>query len=78
MEAIIFIIVCIATVANIIFIYSKFNNGRVLEASIDIGTFIGLVYILSVAGQGGMYVGMVASAAFSIYLYFNPPKINII
>ena len=67
-------IVGIAMFFNFATIYVKFNNDRVMEAILDGGVFVAIMYITAMAGQGGMYAGTVASALFSIFLYFNPPK----
>lgn len=64
----------VAMFFNFAVIYIKFNTFRVLEAVLDGGVFIIIIYITSMAGQGGMYVGTIASALFSIFLYFFPPK----
>ncbi len=67
-------IIGVAMFFNFAVIYLKFNSFRVAEAILDGGVFIAIIYITSMAGQGGMYVGTIASALFSIFLYFKPPK----
>ena len=67
-------IVGIAMFFNFAVIYIKFNNDRSAEAILDGGVFIAIMYITSMAGQGGIYAGTIASALFSIFLYFNPPQ----
>lgn len=67
-------IVGIAMFFNFAVIYLKLNNNRQPEAILDGSVFIAIMYITSMAGQGGIYAGTVASALFSIFLYFNPPK----
>ena len=68
------LIVGIAMFFNFATIYIKSNNNRGTEAAIDLGAFIAIMYISSMGGQGAMYAGTIASAIFSIFLYFSPPK----
>jgi len=68
------LIVGIAMFFNFAIIYVKFNNERTTEAFIDLGAFIAIMYVSSMGGQGAMYAGTVASAIFSIFLFFSPPK----
>lgn len=69
------IVVGIAMFFNFAVIYLKFNNSRALEGTIDLGAFALIMYLSAMAGQGGMYAGTIASAIFSIFLFFSPPKI---
>lgn len=68
------LIVGIAMFFNFATIYIKANNHRGTEAVIDLGAFIAIMYLSSMGGQGAMYAGTIASAIFSIFLFFSPPK----
>lgn len=68
------LILGIVTGFNLLVIVYKFNSEREAEAVLDLVLFAVIVYIMSGAGQGGMFVGMVASAVVSTVLYFSPPK----
>lgn len=59
---------------NLLVIVYKFNSGRESEAVLDLVLFGVVIYIMSGAGQAGIFVGMVASAVVSTFLYFSPPK----
>lgn len=68
-------IVGIAMFFNFAVVYWKFNNNKTTEGLVDVGVFAAIMYLSSFGGQGAMYVGTVASALFSIYLLFVPPKL---
>lgn len=68
------LIVGIAMFFNFATIYIKSNNDRGTEAFVDFAAFVAIMYISSMGGQGAMYAGTIASAIFSIFLYFSPPK----
>ena len=68
------LIVGVAMFFNFAAIYVKANNNRGTEVFIDLSAFIAIMYISSMGGQGAMYAGTIASAIFSIFLYFSPPK----
>ena len=59
---------------NFAVIYLKATHDRQAEAVLDAAVYAVVIYITSFAGQGGMYVGTIASALFSILLYFSPPS----
>lgn len=68
------LIVGVAMFFNFATIYVKSNNDRGLEASLDLAAFVAIMYVSSMGGQGAMYAGTIASAIFSVFLFFNPPK----
>lgn len=68
------LIVGVVTALNFILIYYKYQSGRIADATLDLTTFVIICSVFSIAGQGGIYVGMIASFIVSIYLFFNPPR----
>ena len=70
-------VIGVVTALNFILIIWKFSTpNRKFDAVLDLGIFIFLCGLFSTAGQGGLYVGMVASFVVSIYLLFNAPKLS--
>ena len=63
----------IATAFNFIIIIWKFNNGRTIDGTLDLGGFIAISTLFS-GTMSGMAAGMVASAILSLYLLISPPK----
>lgn len=67
------VIVGVITALNFILILYKLTHNRKQDGITDLTIFIVICSIFSIAGQGGIYVGMIASFIVSIYLYFRPP-----
>lgn len=68
------LIIGLATGFNLLIIVYTFSLGRIAEATLDMILFILIVYIMSDSGQGGLFVGMVASAIVSMAILISPPK----
>jgi len=67
------VIMGLITGLNFILIYIKFNIGRLADAALDLTAFAVICTLFSTAGQGGLFVGMLASFVVSVYLWFKPP-----
>lgn len=52
-------------------IYWKLKHGNIANAVLD-GMILGLVMYLTAGSVAGLSIGTVASAVFSIYLFFDP------
>ena len=61
----------IAMAFNAMVILRKFTTGRELDGFIDSMVFIGFSWLGS-GTLAGVSIAMLASAIFSVYLYFNP------
>jgi len=69
------VIVGIVTALNFIFIIYKLTHNRKKDGILDLAIFISICALFSIAGQGGIYVGMIASFIVSIYLFIYPPNL---
>jgi hypothetical protein len=70
-----FIVAGLVTAFNLVIVHYKLKKGRVIDALLDVGAFVFLVWLFKDAGQGGIVIGMVASFMVSMYLlYFHKPK----
>ena len=67
------LVIGICTAFNFIVILFKISRNRILDALLDVITFIAISALFT-GTISGMSVGMVASATVSIYLWFRPPK----
>lgn len=52
-------------------IYWKLKTGNIANAVLD-GLILALIMMLSAGSVAGLSIGTIASAAFSIYLFFDP------
>lgn len=56
---------------NAAIILKKFTTGRETDAFVDFAVFIGFSWLGS-GTMTGVSIAMLASALFSVYLFFNP------
>ena len=63
-----------ATAFNAGVILHKVRNGRELDALVDL-TVAGVMSAMYAGTLGGMYIAMIASFLFSIYLWFFPVEL---
>lgn len=70
------LVIGVVVAANFIFIMFKYEQGRLLDASLD-AILLTLVTIVFMGSYAGLVVGTVASLLISIYLYYKPPKIKL-
>lgn len=70
------LVIGVFTALNFIFIKWKISKGRYSDATLDIGAFIALNWMFG-GTMSGMSIAMVASAIFSVYLYYSPPSWSI-
>ena len=56
---------------NAAIILKKFTTGRETDAMVDFGVFLGFSW-LGAGTMAGVSIAMLASALFSVYLFFNP------
>ena len=75
MTGITILIAGFAMAFNIIVIMMKYSYGRNSDATMDLVLLILLGWIFS-GSQGGLMIGIVASAIISLYLFFNPPNMG--
>lgn len=68
-----YLIIGLATLFNIVVIKIKFEKGRLADAALDSIVLFGVMSLFS-GSYGALVVGVIASAGFSIYLMFSPPK----
>lgn len=68
-----YLIIGVAVIFNIVVIKIKFEKARYVDALVD-SIFLITVTSLGSGSYGGLVVGTIASAGFSIYLMFSPPK----
>ena len=61
----------IAMAFNAMVILRKFTTGREADGMVDSAVFIGFSWLGS-GTMAGVSIAMLASAIFSVYLYFNP------
>ncbi len=66
----------IATALNIIVVVWKIRNDRVIDGIID-GTLLALTIYVLMDTLGGLQMGTIGSAMVSIYLLFDPIRIDI-
>ena len=63
----------LATFINFAVIYVKFNKEMYANAILDVAVFATIAWLFS-GTLGGMSIGMIASALFSMLLLIVPPK----
>ena len=66
----------IAMAFNAMVILRKFTTGRETDGVVDSAVFVGFSWLGS-GTMAGVAIAMLASAIFSVYLYFNPISGNI-
>ena len=64
-----------ATFFNLAIVKWKFEQGRTTDGSLDLAMLIVLGWLFS-GSTGGLAMGTVASALFSVYLIFAPPSFD--
>ena len=67
----ILLLVSVALFFNIIVVYHKLTNDRIPDGLID-AALLSLVAMFFSNSTDALFVGTLASALISIYLYFNP------
>lgn len=65
----------IVLAANLGVIKYKFERSRTADATLDLAMLIALAYVFG-GSLSGLIIANVASAAFSIYLFFSPPRMD--
>ena len=65
----------IVLAANLAVIKYKYEVLRTADATLDLAMLIALAYVFG-GSLNGLIIANVASAAFSIYLFFSPPKMD--
>jgi len=68
------LIVAIALFFNIAVVYWKLTNDRIPDGLID-AALLSLVAMFFSSSTDALFVGTMASAMLSIFLYFNPLKL---
>jgi len=71
MDAIAVIALGLAMAFNFGTIYWKLKHGNIANALLD-GVILGLVMYLTAGSVAGLSIGTIASAVFSVYLFFDP------
>ena len=75
MTGITILIAGFAMAFNIIVIMMKYKYERYADATMDMFLLILLGWIFS-GSQGGLMIGIIASAIISLYLFFSPPNLD--
>ena len=77
MDSAFIILAGIAVAFNFIFLKFKLDRGRYQDLITDASILIALSFLFS-GTASGLAIGMVGSFIISIYLYFSPPKYNLL
>ena len=75
MTGTIIMIAGVAVAYNIVVVKMKMEHGRTADAWVDLTMLIVLGWLFS-GSEGGLMIGTVASAIFSTYLFFDPPRLD--
>ena len=75
MDGTMIMIMGFALAFNMIVIKVKFENDRTMDAWFDMGSLIILGWLFS-GSVGGLAMGTIASAIISVYLFFDPPRLD--
>jgi len=76
MDGILIIVFAVATFANITIVYFKLRHNQIQNAIVDLSVLIALTYVFG-GSTAGLAIATLTSAMFSIYLFFDPPEINL-
>jgi len=76
MDGIMILVFGVATFANIVVIYIKLKHNQVQNAIVDFAVLAILAYVFG-STVSGLAIATITSALFSIYLFFDPPQINL-